>query len=139
MKRGRTAREIPPPLELECLSVLWTIGEGNVQAVRDALAGRRQLAYTTVMTMLDRLARKQAVSRRKAGRSFIYTPAVSRETIRSLAVKELTDSLFEGSRDQLASWLNGSPAPRLAAAAESADSSADSIDDSSERLDAALL
>jgi predicted transcriptional regulator len=137
MRRGRTAREIPPPLELECLSVLWTIGEGNVQAVRDALAGRRQLAYTTVMTMLDRLARKQAVSRRKAGRSFIYTPAISRETIRSLAVKELTDSLFEGSRDQLAAWLDGSAAP--APPARAAAAPVEIEEDSGERLDAALL
>jgi len=69
VRRGRTAREIPPPLELQCLSALWTLGEVNVQAVRDFLAPRKSLAYTTVMTMLDRLTRKQVLSRRKVGRS----------------------------------------------------------------------
>lgn len=58
MRRGRTAREIPPPLELQCLCALWTLGEANVQAVRDHLAPSKPLAYTTVMTMLDRLTRK---------------------------------------------------------------------------------
>jgi len=91
MKRGRTARDIPPPLELECLRALWALGEANVRDVRDALTPKRPLAYTTVMTMLDRLARKQAVSRRKVGRSFVYTPLISREDIRQLAVRELVD------------------------------------------------
>ena len=111
MRRGRTARDIPPPLELECLRVLWTLGEGNVREVREQLLAKRPLAYTTVMTMLDRLARKQAVSRRKAGRSFVYAPAISREDIRQLAVRDLVDTLFDGSKECLANYLNGSGAP----------------------------
>ena len=61
----RSVRDIPPPLELECLSVLWRLGESSVRTVQEALAASRPLAYTTVMTMLERLARKQLVSRRK--------------------------------------------------------------------------
>ena len=72
---------IPPPLELECLKALWTLGEGNVSQVRQELAGTRPLAYTTVMTVLDRLAHKGVISRRKAGRAFLYVPQVSRETL----------------------------------------------------------
>lgn len=108
MKRGRSTREIPPPLELECLRELWALGEGNVQAVKDRLAPRRPLAYTTVMTMLDRLVRKQAVTRRKEGRSFVYTPVISQDAVRQLAVRELLDMLFDGSADNLVRWLNGS-------------------------------
>ena len=109
MRRGRAARDIPPPLELECLRALWTLGEANVRAVREELAPKRPLAYTTVMTMLDRLARKQAVSRRKVGRSFVYTPLISREDIRQLAVRELVDTLFDGSRQSLADYVAGEP------------------------------
>jgi len=69
------------------------------------LAPRRSLAYTTVMTILDRLARKQAVERRKAGRSFVYSPLLTRETLRRLAVRELVESLFAGSEDELAGYL----------------------------------
>ena len=110
MKRGRTARDIPPPLELECLRALWALGEANVRAVRETLTPKRPLAYTTVMTMLDRLARKQAVSRRKVGRSFVYMPLISREDVRQLAVRELLDTLFDGSRETLVGYLNGEPA-----------------------------
>lgn len=107
MRRGRTARDIPPPLELACLRALWALGEGNVQTVRDYLTPRRALAYTTVMTMLDRLTRKQMLARRKVGRAFVYSPLVSRDEIRQRAVGELVESLFEGSRDHLAAYLQG--------------------------------
>jgi predicted transcriptional regulator len=102
----RAAREIPPPLELECLAVLWRLGESNVRTVQEALAGRRPLAYTTVMTMLERLARKQLVTRRKTGRHFVYTPEVDRDTVRHHALRQLLDALFDGSREELVGFLN---------------------------------
>jgi len=118
--RRPSSREIPPPLELECLKALWTLGEGNVKQVRDALAAHRALAYTTVMTVLDRLVKKGGAARRKAGRSFIYTPVLSRELLRKLAVKELVDSFFNGSPDELLAWLRaeGSPQPQYETPAE---------------------
>jgi predicted transcriptional regulator len=94
------AREIPPPLEVECLKALWTLGEGSVKDVRKALTGR-SLAYTTVLTLLDRLARKGGVSRRKVGRSFVYAPVLSRGVLRRMAVQDLVDRYFEGSREAL--------------------------------------
>jgi predicted transcriptional regulator len=99
------AREIPPPLELECLKVLWTLGEGNVKDVRQALTGSRNLAYTTVMTVLDRLTRKGGVARRKVGRSFVYVPVLSRGVLRGLAVQDLVDRFFEGSREDFMQYL----------------------------------
>ncbi len=107
MPRSGTPREIPPPLELECLKCLWLLGEGQVRDVQQALAPERKLAYTTVMTVLDRLVRKGAVSRRKAGRAFVYQPVLSRETLRRLAVKQLLESLFSGSEDELLGYLQG--------------------------------
>jgi len=101
--------EIPPPLELECLKVLWNLGEGTVRDVRRALVPTRPRAYTTVMTVLDRLARKGAVSRRKVGRSFLYTPQVSRDTLRRLAVEQLVENFFSGSADGLRTYLEGPP------------------------------
>jgi predicted transcriptional regulator len=119
------AREIPPPLELECLKVLWTLGEGNVKDVRQALTGSRRLAYTTVMTVLDRLARKGGVARRKVGRSFVYVPVLSRGVLRRLAVQDLVDRFFEGSRQALIDLLrNGEstePPPAATSATENLD------------------
>jgi predicted transcriptional regulator len=111
------SREIPPPLELECLKVLWTLGEGNVKDVRQALTGSRNLAYTTVMTVLDRLARKGGVARRKVGRSFVYAPVLSRGVLRRLAVQDLVDRFFEGSEDALIELLKDGKASVPAAAA----------------------
>src|ERR1700712_446436 len=100
------AREIPPPLELQCLKALWELGEANVKDVRRLLTGNRKLAYTTVMTVLDRLERRGGVRRRKIGRSFIYTPMLSRESLRRLALKEFVDSFFDGSTDSLKTYLD---------------------------------
>ncbi len=108
MRRPAPPRDIPPPLELECLKALWSIGEGNVSAVRAAVAPSKALAYTTVMTLLDRLARKGAASRRKVGRSFVYTPVVTRDTMRRHALREFLDCYFDGSEALLEAFLDGS-------------------------------
>jgi predicted transcriptional regulator len=108
------ASEIPPPLELECLKVLWTLGEGNVKDVRQALTGSRNLAYTTVMTVLDRLTRKGGVARRKVGRSFVYVPVLSRGVLRRLAVQDLVDRFFEGSQAALMELLRDGEASQPA-------------------------
>lgn len=115
MRRNGT-REIPPPLELECLKVLWKLGEGNVKDVRRALTGNRDLAYTTVMTVLDRLARKGGVVRRKVGRAFLYAPVLSRDGLRRLAIRDLVDSFFEGSEDALLDYLRNGDARTSAVA-----------------------
>jgi len=128
MRRPGVPREIPPPLELECLKALWTLGEGNVKDVRYALEPARDLAYTTVMTVLDRLAHKGVVSRRKAGRSFVYTPAVTRDALRRPAVRELLENFFDGSEQALIAYLRSGPLPAPAIPEPSDD-----------RLDTALL
>ena len=88
-----------------CLQALWDLGEGSVHQVREALAARREFAYTTVLTLLDRLEKRGSVKRRKQGRSFVYKPKLSREVLRKLAVKDLVDSLFDGSRAKLRRYL----------------------------------
>jgi predicted transcriptional regulator len=98
------AREMPPRLEIECLKALWSLGEGTVHDVVAAL-GERKLKYTTVMTLLDRLEGRGAVVRKKRGRSFVYTPKVSRETLQGIAVDELINRFFEGSEGSLEEFL----------------------------------
>jgi len=63
-------------LELTVMQILWDCGESNVRDV----AGRldRPLAYTTVMTTLDRLFKKGLLARRKEDRAFVYSPKYSR-------------------------------------------------------------
>ena len=109
MRRAGATRDIPPPLELLCLNALWSLEQGRAKDVRQFVANSRILAYTTVMTVLDRLARRGLITRRKAGRAFVYAPAVSRDAMRRLALKEFLDSYFESSQDQLLQFLQGQP------------------------------
>ncbi|MCC6540488.1 MAG: BlaI/MecI/CopY family transcriptional regulator [Bryobacterales bacterium] len=113
MRRPGRPSDIPPPLELACLRALWQLGEGSVKDVRGVLTGSRNLAYTTIMTVLERLARRGAVERRKRGRAFLYQPVMGREQARRLAVKELAETYFDGSVDELRRYLDrpGAPPP----------------------------
>jgi predicted transcriptional regulator len=63
-------------LELGVMEVLWARGESNVREVTSSLA--RALAYTTVMTTLDRLFKKGLLERHKSERAFVYVPRLSR-------------------------------------------------------------
>jgi predicted transcriptional regulator len=98
-------RELPPPLEMACLNALWELGEGNVEEVRVFVSRNRPLAYTTVLTLLDRLARRGAVSRRKEGRGFRYQPSIERDKLRRLALSQLLDHHFAGSVHTLRAFL----------------------------------
>ena len=98
-------RELPPPLEMMCLNALWEIEEGNVQDVRKFVSQNRPLAYTAVLTLLDRLARRGAVSRRKEGRGFRYQPTVARDKLRRLALRQFLEYHFDGSEAKLRIFL----------------------------------
>jgi predicted transcriptional regulator len=105
MARRSRPSEIPPPLELDCLKALWQLGSGSVKDVRRVLAAERDLAYTTILTVLERLSRRGAVERKKNGRAFIYEPRLHRDDARHLAVRQLIDTYFGGSTDALRSYL----------------------------------
>jgi len=88
-----------------CLNALWEIGEGNVEDVRKVISLNRPLAYTTVLTLLDRLTRRGAVSRRKEGRGFRYQPTVARDKLRRMALRQFLEYHFEGSEAKLKIFL----------------------------------
>ena len=103
--RDRVGREIPPPLELLCLRALWLLQEGSVKDVQRIVAQSRPLAYTTIMTVLERLARKGKLARRKLGRAFLYAPQASQDAMRRAAVRELLEGFFNGSAEDLIRFL----------------------------------
>ena len=94
------------PLELECLSVLWPLGESTVREIHAALAATRPRAYTTVMTIMDRLAQKGIVTRYKSGRAFRYRANLSAEEARLKAVEKIVNGFFDGSTEALAAHLS---------------------------------
>ncbi len=104
---SRTVRDIPPPLEMLCLKAIWALGEGNVKDVKEVVGRSRALAYTTIMTVLDRLVRKGKLTRQKVGRAYVYSVKASRESMRRAAVRELVDGFFDGSEQELIRFLSG--------------------------------
>src|SRR5579864_2460381 len=102
-----------------CLNALWEIQEGNVEDVRKVVAQNRPLAYTTVLTLLDRLARRGAVSRRKEGRGFRYQPTVARDKLRRMALRQFLEYHFDGSEAKLKIFLE-QPVPAETAEPENA-------------------
>jgi BlaI family penicillinase repressor len=87
------------PLELEIMKVLWETGPANVQTVQQHLG--RELAYTTVQTMLNVLHRKGKAKRTLKDRAYFYRPAVSRSQAIGHAVGDLIERMFGGSAESL--------------------------------------
>ena len=87
------------PLELEIMKVLWETGPANVQTVQQRL--ERELAYTTVQTMLNVLHRKGKAKRTLKEKAYFYRPAVSRSQVIGNAVGDLIDRMFGGSAESL--------------------------------------
>src|ERR1700683_3809140 len=86
------------PLELDCMNTLWPIGQATVREIRDLLAERRPRAYTTIMTIMDRLARKGVVERVKVGRAYVYRARLTAEEARTQAVGQVLEQLLGGSQ-----------------------------------------
>jgi predicted transcriptional regulator len=104
--RRRSALDLAP-LERDCMQALWPLGEGTVREIREQMAATRPRAYTTIMTIMDRLAQKGVVSRAKVGRAYLYRPNISAEEARTHAVEQLVAHFFEGSEDALREHLSG--------------------------------
>ena len=95
------------PLELEVMEVVWAkAGDSSVRDVVEKI--ERTLAYTTVMTTLDRLFKKGMLSRHKSERAFLYAPRVSRQAWELRRAGDLVAGLLAGggaSRELLLSSL----------------------------------
>lgn len=134
--RSRSGGELPQ-LELECLAALWRLERAPVAAVHAQLAERgRPLAYTTVLTVLERLLRKQVVERQRQGRAYTYTPVVSREQMRERAIVRLVQNYFD-SRQELRQYLSAASSPPDVAPPEVApppiDEAAATVDETEEQ------
>jgi predicted transcriptional regulator len=80
-------------LERELMEHVWKLEEASVAVVHEQLGGR--LAYTTIMTTLDRLYKKGILQRRKQGRAFYYSVCFSREQFKQGLVKKALNYLLQ--------------------------------------------
>jgi predicted transcriptional regulator len=92
-------------LQLRMMKVLWERGEATVADVHKAVAGERELAYTTVATMLRKMEGRSLVSHRMEGRSFVYRAAVASDAVTRGMADHLLERLFAGSLADMVSHL----------------------------------
>ena len=103
-----SARPLAPGLpsrELDCMRAIWEIGRGTVREIRARLDEENPLAYTTVLTLMDRLHRKGVVRRERRGKAFCYSPLYKADEARRDAVRRVLETYFEGSRSSLVRFL----------------------------------
>jgi predicted transcriptional regulator len=80
-------------LEREVMGVVWKAGEINVREACERLDA--SVAYTTVMTTMDRLFKKRLLDRRKVGRAFVYSAAATRDEMAGAVATELVQNLLQ--------------------------------------------
>ena len=96
----------PTDRELEALKVLWERGEATVRDLADAMnadadqQGGDELAYTTVLSLLQVMEQKGLVAHRREGKAYVYVPRAERQsTIRRLA-NSFLEKVFDGAVDE---------------------------------------
>lgn len=80
-------------LEREVMAVVWNAGEISVREACTRL--NSPVAYTTVMTTMDRLFKKRLLGRRKVGRAFVYSATATRDELEGAVATELVQSLLQ--------------------------------------------
>lgn len=83
-------------VELELMNILWKLGEGSVNDVIENLSKGRDLAYTSVSTILRILEQKGILKTRKEGRGHVYIPILAKTEYESKTVKHVVDRVFDG-------------------------------------------
>jgi predicted transcriptional regulator len=86
----------PSNLELQALSVLWHEGPSTVSAVLETLPDKKDRAYTTVLSVMQSLERKNLVKRVLVGRAHVYEADYSREVIVQRATRDFLTNVFGG-------------------------------------------
>ncbi|MBI2948410.1 MAG: BlaI/MecI/CopY family transcriptional regulator [Verrucomicrobia bacterium] len=83
-------------LQRQIMEILWEVGEASVHDVRERLVKKKPLAYTTVLTVLQKLEQAGWVKHREDGRSYIYSSAKTRTEAGSSALQNFIKQVFQG-------------------------------------------
>ena len=99
MAKKSGSKSIEKPLtatELEMMNVMWRIGPCSVHQIVEALLPQRQLAYTSVSTIVRILEQKGYVRSRKEGRGHLYEPTIQKEAYQVASLQHLVSNVFDG-------------------------------------------
>jgi predicted transcriptional regulator len=84
------------PQELAIMKVVWRLDKATVREVYETLRERRDIAYTTVMTMMKILEEKGYLKKSRADRAYLYRPAQPRHQVVGAIVRDFIDRVFDG-------------------------------------------
>jgi BlaI family transcriptional regulator, penicillinase repressor len=101
----KPARKELTAVELEMMTVIWRIGPCSVAQVQEALRPQRELAYTSVSTIVRILEQKGYVTSEKEGRGHLYEAAVSKQAYQALSLQRLVSDVFDGTPSMLVQRL----------------------------------
>ena len=93
---GKASLDSLGELQRAVLEIVWERGEASVHDVLGQLDRRKKLAYTTALTVLQKLEKAGWLEHRSEGKSYVYTPAVSREQAGAGSVRGFLSRVFEG-------------------------------------------
>ena len=89
------------PQELAIMKVVWQREEATVRDVYETLRERRQVAYTTVMTMMKILEEKGYLEKSREERAYVYRPSRPRQQVVGAMVRDFVDRVFDGAASGL--------------------------------------
>jgi predicted transcriptional regulator len=92
----RTPHPTLTPQELAIMKVVWKLEKATVRGVYETLRAQRQIAYTTVMTMMKILEDKGYLKRTRVERAYVYTPARPRQQVLRAMVRDFVERVFDG-------------------------------------------
>lgn len=93
------------PLETDIMQLVWQDQTTTVKKIHQALQANREIAYTTVMTTMTRLAEKGVLNRQREGLAYVYTPAISQREFEATMVRRVLDGLMDEYEDETIMYL----------------------------------
>ena len=97
----RTPHPTLTPQELAIMKVIWRLEKATVRDVYSAFRARREIAYTTVMTMMKILEEKGYLSKSRVERAYVYRPTQPRTKVVGAIVRDFLDRVFDGAAGPL--------------------------------------
>ena len=109
VKKSNPKEKLLTEVELELMQILWSLEEGAVSEVQEALPEKRKLAYTSISTILRILEQKGVLKSRKEGRGHIYVPILSKTQYEQTSLRHIVSRVFDGTPTALVKRLLEDP------------------------------
>lgn len=93
------------PLETDIMQIVWQDERSTVKKVHRKLSQQRDIAYTTVMTTMSRLAEKGVLHRHREGLAYVYSPAITETDFVTMVVQQVLDGLLDDYSETAVDYL----------------------------------